>query len=245
MICSQMSTASILSETDEANGWERVLLDRQLERLDHLADMGMDIAGAVHRRAMAAEADGEPDADITHAAIDFARVSRAVRMTLALQSKLVRDFKTPIKATSAGADNDDDGEPVEWEVVWEAEPPTRDQQRAKTLRVVRGIGEDDGLDAETVERLDAEARERLERDDIYAKIATRRFSEVVADICRDLGLEPDWSRLAEADWAQAEVLTGKVGWPLAAQRAAARSVAPLDGERVSESGLRPPFHGSS
>jgi hypothetical protein len=220
--------------------WERTLLDRQLERLDQLADMGMALAADIQRRAAAAA----PDADISHAAIDFARTSRAVRMTLALQSKLVRDFKTPIKAGAAASDDDDD-EPIEWKVVWKADPPTRDQQRANVRRAVRGVAEDDGLDAETVERLDGEARERLERDDIYADIVARPVSEIVADICRDLGLSPDWGRLAETQWAKDEIEDSKIGWPLAAVRAARRSPSPLDGERVLDRGLAPPFHGSS
>src|ERR1035437_7384775 len=93
-----------LTDTPPADSaWERALLDRQLERLDRLADMGMALAGEIQRRAAAAA----PDADITHAAIDFARMSRAVRMTLALQSRLVRDFKTPPKAGPGEADDED------------------------------------------------------------------------------------------------------------------------------------------
>jgi len=198
-----------LDEADSSGDWERALLDRQLGKLDQLADMGLALAGEIQRRATTAA----PDADITHAAIDFARTSRAVRMTLALQSKLVRDFKTPIKAGATKGDNDDDQD-VRWDVVWENEPPTRDQQRAEARRVVRGVGEDSGLDAETVERLDAEAGERLERDDIYANILARPLSEIVADLCRDLGLHPDWSRLAQQDWAKEEIEDGKAGWPL-------------------------------
>jgi hypothetical protein len=217
MLCSDMSgpaqTPAQADEADSSGGWERALLDRQLERLDRLAEMGLAIAGEIQRRVTAAEAASEPDAVLHHAALDFARVARAVRMTLALQSRLVRDFKTPPKAGAAGADNDD--EDVRWEVVWEPEPPTRDQQRFQARRVVRRVGEDCGLDTETVERLDAEATERLERDDIYADILARPFSEVVADLCRDLGLSPDWGRLAEESWAQEEIKSGKVGWPLA------------------------------
>jgi hypothetical protein len=206
-----MSAAPAPSQADEPDSeaaWERALLDRQIERLDRLADMGMALAGEIQRRA----ASAAPGADISHAAMDFARVSRAVRMTLALQSRLVRDFKTPVKASSAGADNDD--EDVRWEVVWEPEPPTRDQQRAQARRVMRQVAEDSGLDRETVERLDAEATERLKRDDIYADILARPLSEIVADICRDLGLSPDWSRLAQEDWAKREIKSGKVGSPL-------------------------------
>jgi hypothetical protein len=229
MICSIMSTAPAPAETDPGSPapWERALLDRQLERLDQLADMGLALAG---------------DTDISHAAIDFARVSRAVRMTLALQSRLVRDFKMPIKAAGGNADNDDG--PVQWEVQWIDEPPTQWQQRDKVRGVVRSVGEDSGLDTETVERLDAEGRERLERDDIYADIVNRPVSDIVADICRDLGLNPDWGGLIEQGWAKEEISRGKVGWPLAALRAARRP-APPDAGSGLDSGLRPPFHGSS
>ena len=168
---------SRIDDVDPADGWERALLGRQLERLDQLADMGMALAGEIQRRATTAA----PDADITHAAIDFARVSRAVRMTLALQSKLVRDFKTPIKPLSGKADNDDDDD--RWLVQWIGEDDPR-----KVRDSVRRLAEDAGRDAETVERLAAEAYERMERDDVYNKIYTRSFDEIVAAICRDLGL---------------------------------------------------------
>jgi hypothetical protein len=173
-----MSAAPTLSQADEpdSDGWERALLDRQLERLDKLADMGLALAGEIQRRAAAG-----PDDALTHAAIDFARVSRAVRMTLALQSKLVRDFKTPPKAGSAKADNDDD---VRWEVAWIDEDYPR-----KVRDSVRRVAEDSGLNAETVERLAAEAGERMERDDVYADVMTRSFDEIVAQICEDLGLK--------------------------------------------------------
>jgi hypothetical protein len=140
-----MSALASLSETTQshADGWERALLDRQLERLDQLADMGLALAGAIQRRATDPAA---PDQTLQHAAIDFSRVSRAVRMTLALQSKLVRDFKTPPKTASGKADNDDDI-PVHWEVQWIPEEPTRDQQRANVRRSVRRTAEDAGLDA--------------------------------------------------------------------------------------------------
>jgi hypothetical protein len=53
---------------------------------------------------------------------------------------------------------------------------------------VRRVAEDSGLDAETVERLAAEAEERMERDDVYGDVMTRSFDEIVAQICKDLGL---------------------------------------------------------
>ncbi|MDB5459102.1 MAG: hypothetical protein JWO72_843, partial [Caulobacteraceae bacterium] len=56
----------------------------------------------------------------------------------------------------------------------------------------------------------------LDDEDLYGDVLARPFSEVVADICRDLGLDPDWSRLAQEPWARAEIDSGQAGGPLAA-----------------------------
>ena len=40
-------------------------------------------------------------------------------------------------------------------------------------------------------------------------------SELVADICHDIGPTPDWKRLAEEAWAQDEIDSGEVGKALA------------------------------
>jgi hypothetical protein len=68
-----------IDDTDSLDAWERALLDRQLETLDRLAELGLAVAAAVKDRVTAPEA---ADTVVQHAALDFARVSRAVRMTL-------------------------------------------------------------------------------------------------------------------------------------------------------------------
>jgi hypothetical protein len=160
--------------------WERTLLDRQLQTLDRLAEMGMAIAGAVQARATDASAS---DAAVKHAAMDFARVSRAVRMTLALQSQLVRDFKTPVPSRSPSAKDD---KPVRYQLAWIGEAERIEKRRV--CAAVRRRAEDAALDAETTERLVREAEERLERDDVDDELMTRPFDEIVALICEELGL---------------------------------------------------------
>ena len=63
---------------------------------------------------------------------------------------------------------------------------------------------------------------------------TRPLSELVADICRDLGLAPDWAKLAAARWARTEMRGEQVGAPLSALMAAKRPTRgagqPLDSE---------------
>ena len=207
-------------EADSPNDWERALLDRQLQTLDRLAEMGLAIAGAIQARATAAEA---PDNIIQHAAMDFARVSRAVRMTLALQSRLVRDFKTPPKAASVDKDAFKDIEPGSLAAVWLRPVEEFQSEKSRLRDAVRQAAEVSGLDAETVERLDTEARERLERDDID-HIMRLPFDEIVALICEDLGLHHLPRKAA--------------GGGPSAERSEERMV-------EGASGLRPPFHGSS
>jgi hypothetical protein len=192
MICSNMNAHTApptqAADTDAPEAWERALLDRQLESLDRLAQMGLEVAGAIRDRVTDPAA---ADAAVQHAAMDFARVSRAVRMTVALQSKLVRDFKTPAKAGAPkSGESGEDEAPIEYAVYWaNGEPLTRPARRRVLRESVRGLAQERGLDAETAERLQAEALEALERDDIAAML-NRPFAEIVALICEELGLKP-------------------------------------------------------
>lgn len=71
---SSPATALHAEETDSPDGWERALLDKQLETLDRLAEMGLALAGAIQQQA---SEPSSPDTVLQHAAMDFARVSRA------------------------------------------------------------------------------------------------------------------------------------------------------------------------
>ena len=173
---------------DPANGWERALLDRQLARLDRLADLGMDIAAEIHRRVTTAD-DAASPAELQNAALDFSRAARAVRLTLALQSRLIADFKAPPRPAKAAAADEPCG-PID--ILWlggrEVNEPHR---RAEVKNSVGRAAQAEGLDREAVERLRLEAAERLERDD-YGDIMHRPVRDIIAEILRDLGLRPDW-----------------------------------------------------
>ena len=58
---------------------------------------------------------------------------------------------------------------------------------------------------------------------------SRPVSDLVADICRDLGLNPHWARLAKEAWAEAEIQSEAVGEALQAMLEKARPL-PLAGE---------------
>jgi len=64
------------------------MLERQMEVLGRLAEVGLQVALAVERQAQA-----DPDGAALQAiALAYSRVSRAVRLTLALQGRLEDDL---------------------------------------------------------------------------------------------------------------------------------------------------------
>jgi hypothetical protein len=197
--CSDMNDAEALCEADGAarplplagegdrEAVERACLIRhQLAVLGRLADAGLEIAIALE-----AQAKGGPavvDGDI---AMAYGRVARAVRQTIMLQSKLIETQREQDKAAAN----------------------RKAQARSSAARLIRGAIEDDGPnDKDRAERLHREAAERLQVED-FSDLLNRPFADAVAGICRDLGLSPDWLRLAE-DCADAEAaFTGKPGAP--------------------------------
>ncbi len=199
--------------------------DRQLELLDRLAEVGLEIALTLERQAKAAapeERAGDPSVDLQAVALAYSRVARAVRLTILLRSKLA-----------------DAGDMPEVDPVDDAQEAA-EGRKLRIERVVRRIVQAETDDEEKIERLLDEATDRLDEDDCYGDVMMRPVSEIVADICRDLGLDPDWSRLAQEAWAREEVRSGEAGWPLA-------SALPRDGEAVGSGGdgpasMRPQGH---
>jgi hypothetical protein len=227
--------ASAIDDSDPADAWERALLDHQIESLNRLAAMGMTIAGAIERQVTAAE-PGEEAAVLHHAALDFGRISRAVRMSFALQSRLIADFKTPPAARGAATPEAAEAVDIRWlgedDLAFETPaPPFAALRDSKLGKVIRHIAECTVEDQERLERVFAEAAERLEQDDIHRLVATRPFGEVIALICRDLGLEPDWARVPHKP--------ARLGWAIHDDFRAARDFSPPPRESVGErEGLR-------
>ena len=92
-------------------------------------------------------------------------------------------------------------------------------QKRRIGRTVGRIALGDGQEHGEANRLAREAVERLDQDELYGDILTRPFREIIAQICQDMGLSPDWPQLAEEAWAKAEIESGAAGSPLAAMAA--------------------------
>jgi hypothetical protein len=219
--------------SDAAPDWARPFLDRQLALLGALAESGLEIAVALERQAVGKAGDSAPvtSGDISLA---FARVSRAVRQTVALQARLIADrqaFEAGAVSTRVQAAKD-----RELRGIW-AKP--KQIERAKRM-LWRIAAEDTPDDLETAELIANEAAEQLKDEDLYGDILTRPFSEIIAEICLDLGLSPNWADLIEEPWAQQEIESGHIGAPLLRQRlaeAGADSLVEAAAPRVSASHL--------
>ncbi|MDB5465469.1 MAG: hypothetical protein JWQ46_231, partial [Phenylobacterium sp.] len=132
------------------------------------------------RRQAVEQAAANPDGAVDESlGLVFARIARAVRQTFALEARLAEDRRTAEAASAARH--------VE-------------RRKTKVRTAVERV-----LDAEAVvsdaENLFYDLTERLETDYDEADFADRPIGELVARICRDLGVTPDWSLWQDEDWA--------------------------------------------
>ena len=161
--------------------WARPLVERQLQMLGRLAEVGLEIAVGLEAQAKGGQAVVQGDI-----AMAYARVARAVRQTVMLQSRLIEDLRaheTGVAGRKAAA-------------------------RAGAAGLIREVIDHKG--ASDKERLRAEAAERL-RQEAFSDFLARPFAEAVTEIVRGLGLTPDWLALAQDCWAAEAALSGQPG----------------------------------
>ncbi len=166
--------------------------EQRLDRLDRLAEAGMELV-----EALVAQGKGTGpkvvDGDV---GLAFSRVSRGVRLAVLLAEQL----------SEPAGDQE--------EIARQAEALRRKAHIGRAVRIVERVAKDHCRKKPgTIAACVYEARERLDDDDIYGLVANRPVGELVALICRDFGLEPNWDALAQEAWAQAEIASGAPGSP--------------------------------
>jgi hypothetical protein len=158
---------------------------RRLRILQELAEIGMELARAVQAKALAPGVEAAVSLDLV---LSFTRIARAVRQTIALEARLERDGRT---AVSEGA-----------QCRAREDRERRHDHKTKVGRLVeRAIDAD--ASGEEADNLYADLHERLEDADDLAGFADRPVSEIVAHICRELGVAPPPALWDEADWGAA------------------------------------------
>jgi hypothetical protein len=194
--------AAPLSDAPTALDRARALIEPQMRLLGRLAEIGLDVAETVGRQARGEDEAPARSGDLSLA---FARVSRAVRLTVALQQKLVDG----LAALEAGV--------IPGAPAIKGDPDPDYVLKARVERIVERTAEaEHEHDAGKVDRLVAESAERLDDIDLYGDLLDRPMSEIVARIAEDIGLPLDWSRMAGEAWARTEMAQGQTGEPLAA-----------------------------
>lgn len=181
-----------------AHSCERPLAERRIALLDAMAELGLEAARQVQREVEAGAASA------TDGALAYARVSRAVRLTLKLQSQMIEALKAQEDQAQAAA------------VDLALQDDAAHIRKCRVGRIVERLVKAEHDDEDQVEALVAEADERLDDEDVYGDLLERPMSEIVARLCRDLGLSPDWSDLAQELWAKDEIESGARGRPFAA-----------------------------
>ncbi len=135
--------------------------------LHELIDMGLDMARLVHGRAKAqaevAEVTVEqPGVEVADGSVAFDRLARAVRRTVALARRLEEPVRDGVKR--------------------------RLTARRQVLRAVEDVIQREAVDQDEEDGLNGELYERLDAPELDDELDCRPVAEIVADICRDLGI---------------------------------------------------------
>ena len=164
--------------------------ERHMATLAELTEIGMDLARELRREVM--EAGAEPPADV---ALRFARIAKAVRQCVALEARLAAD--ADLSTRRAVID----------EARLKAERKKAGfEKKAKVAymfdHMASEAAEEFGDEAD-IEDLDHDLAEWLFDDRDDEAFANKSVGEIMLDICRTLGLEPDPEEWSEEAWEAA------------------------------------------
>jgi hypothetical protein len=185
-------------------------IEERRDALDRLAAKGMEMLERIAAGEVVEIAGRKPFAGPARA---FAVISRAVRLCLALASRLDEELIAllrggPIPTLAILAPE----APVAPKAsVAEPETPARSSApRARIARAVDAVIAAETGDGEAAERLRAYVHEHLIEGEDYDRYLHQPWRVVVGTLCADLGLHPDWSK-----WDNTEGFTAAARPPTA------------------------------
>jgi hypothetical protein len=139
------------------------------------------------------------DAPPPDPAVAFAKLSRAVRLTLDLEVRAEEDLRAALAGeVSARAVR---RQARERRAIEADKVRCRDAQNRVADQVGIAIAREVESEKEFEER-HAAKDERLEWDAAYDELQDRPLREVVEQLCGDLGLSPDWSDWIDGGWPE-------------------------------------------
>jgi hypothetical protein len=172
------------------------------EGVSALADSLAEAIEADRAAAAAAEARHAVAARTDSIAGAFARVSRAVRLTVLLAERLDRG--------------------------WARRGVADDRLAMARRQIARGVEDaiERSADGERAECLTEALADRLESLDVETELADRPAEEIIREICRDLGLDPKRMPLRPPQWQAARPAETGVAARLAGGRRAPEACPP-------------------
>ena len=150
---------------------------RQMRMLEELAEIGMKLARAVERRIEESLSAAAEDGD-GGLALVFSRISRAVRQTIALESRLDRELHDARMAEAAG-------------IAGQARDATLTLARRRKHAVREAVQAAFEAEGPELEALLADLDERLEDSDDDLDFAELPIADLAARLCRQLGVPFD------------------------------------------------------
>jgi hypothetical protein len=175
-----MTHSPILTPANDETDPSAERAARHMGLLAELAEIGMALA-----RTLPGSDEVKTDAGLA-----FSRLSRAIRQTIALEARIDADER----ARAARLEVRHATRQAEAAQAWEER---ENRIEGVVTRIIRAEAADNG----DAERLLDEMCEHLEDEDVYDDYSRRPTGEIIASICKDLGLTPDWSRWEGRDWA--------------------------------------------
>ncbi len=173
--------------------------ERRVQILQELAEIGLSLARDLQRRVLAAPEGPPAQAEEPRepAGLALGRISRAVRLTLALQARFDEDRRAlddkvqALAADKAAALARANGLAAAQRTIRRAEVSIKVEHAIETE-----------ADERDVERLFDEFHERLIEASDEEDFVTRPLGEVIAAIRADLGLPVDPALLDDPDWIE-------------------------------------------
>ncbi|HWE99745.1 MAG TPA: hypothetical protein VG248_08115 [Caulobacteraceae bacterium] len=164
--------------------------EARLVLLDELAELGMTIAREL---ALRVRHDVNPKQE---PAGPFEKVSHAIRLTLALQAKIEEQILALRNQKRRAAPPPASPGVSEWEFIVRTPSPEPRRERLRE-EVMEAIWQEADESEEQTGLKQIRLYERLVETEAYDAFLELPFRDAVAAICKNLGVEPNWSRWSD------------------------------------------------
>jgi hypothetical protein len=211
-----------------------VRAEGRLRLLRELTEIGMKLARGLEPCAPAAADDETGRLKGLDPADAFARLSRAIRLTLTLEAKTdeaLRDLKAGV-VRKRKKEKKRAARRHEAAAAKEAE-----EREVRVRELVAEAAEAEIPDIFEFAQVYDALRERLDEDSAYQDLSERPLREIVERLCKDLMISPDWSRWDGEGWIKQEGAPKRTRYSIFNQPSA---LPLLDDDDPEESEAEPP-----